>query len=193
MEWIEQFNRFLSDSREFYFYLALGGSAVFVLQVILMLIGIGGAEDADSTFDPSDVDLGGPGELSFVSFFSLRSIVAFLAFFGWAGFFWGGMGIGGLVIAVFCGLVMMVLTTLIVWLFIRMQQSGNLETADFIGQTGSVYLGIPAGRMPGGMVTVRFAGCTRQVKAIADAALSSGTPVKVVEAVGHDCYVVEKI
>ncbi len=198
MDWLNQANQFLIENRSFYFYLALGGSVIFVIQLLFSLFGGADSDadsgaDADTDFDASDIDLGDAGALSMVSFFSLRSIIAFLTFFGWAGYFWGDRGWGGLAIAVFAGAVMMVLTTLLVWFFLRMQQSGNLRTADFLDRTGTVYLGIPAGRAAGGMVTVNLEGCTRQVRAVADEALPTGTNIRIQEAIGPECFLVKKV
>ncbi len=192
MEMLDRIGEFLAGSRSFYFYLALGGSVLFAIQLVMMLVGLGAeAPDAAGDFDASDVDMGGAGELSLVSFFSLRSLLAFVTFFGWAGFFWGGSGWAGFLIALVCGIFMMTLTTLLVWLFMKMQQSGNIGEADFVGREGSVYITIPEGGK--GTVTVRFAHCTRAVRAVADREIPRGTVVKVVELIGADTYKVEPV
>ncbi len=189
---MQELNELLANSREFYFYLALGGSAVFIIQLFLILTGMGGDDlDADN-FDPSNVDMTGGGDLSLVSFFSLRGLVAFVTFFGWAGYFWGH-NVTGLAISLLCGVGMMAMTTLIVWFFLRMQQSGNIGDAEFVDKTGVVYLGIPGGDAASGVVTVQLPNCTRQIKAFAAEPLSSGTPVRVVGVVGTDYFRVEKI
>ncbi|MPN42329.1 hypothetical protein SDC9_189886 [bioreactor metagenome] len=87
---------------------------------------------------------------------------------------------------------MAVLTTLVVWFFVKMQQSGNLKGDDFIGKTGAVYLSIPGGD-GSGLVTVQFPSCTRQIKAIAEEEIPAGRPVKVVELIGSDLFRVEKL
>lgn len=193
MEWLDQVNAFLA-SANFYFYLAIIGSVFFAVQLVLLLVGVSAGSDVDfdADFDSPDVDLGGSG-LSFVSFFSLRSLAAFLTFFGWAGFFWGDQGLGGFAIALGCGLAMMAIATLVAWFFIKMQQSGTLHTADFIGKTGTVYLGLPAGRAPGGQITVVFEDRTRQVKALADEALPTGTPIRILEAIEPGLFLVAKV
>lgn len=188
---LDSIGEFLAGSRSFYFYLALGGSVLFAIQLVMMLAGLGAETPDTGDFDASDVDMGGAGELSLVSFFSLRSLLAFVTFFGWAGFFWGGSGWTGFLIAILCGIFMMTLTTLLVWLFMKMQQSGNISEADFVGREGSVYITIPEGGK--GTVTVRFSNCTRAVRAVADRELLRGTVVRVVELIGADTYKVEPI
>lgn len=192
---METITNFLENySREWFFYLAIAGSAIFVLQMIMTFIGVGGDNfdtDVSADFDSSDIDMTGGGDLSLVSFFSLRAIIGFLTFFGWAGFFWGNT-LGGFLLSICCGLLMAVLTTLVVWFFVKMQQSGNLGSDDFIGKTGAVYLSIPGGD-GSGLVTVQFPSCTRQIKAIAGEEIPAGKPVKVIELVGSDLFRVEKL
>jgi len=182
-----------NSSREWFFYIAIAGSAIFVLQMAMTFIGVGGDNfdtDVSTDFDSSDIDMTGGGDLSLVSFFSLRAIIGFLTFFGWAGFFWGNT-VGGFILSVGCGMLMAVLTTLVVWFFVKMQQSGNLSQEDFIGKAGTVYLSIPGGD-DSGLVTVQFPNCTRQIKAIAADEIAAGKPVKVMEVIGNDLFRVEK-
>ncbi len=181
---------FFANSVEFCFYLGIGGSVIFLVMLVMLMTGLGGDDFDSGDFDPANVDMGGDGALSLVSFFSIRSLVAFLTFFGWAGYFWGGT-LGGFIIAVICGLVMMTLTTLTVYFFIKMQQSGNIEPPEFIGKTGTVYLSIPADGI--GTVTAILNGCTRQIRATAAEALPQGAQVKIVAVVSPDCFKVEKI
>jgi membrane protein implicated in regulation of membrane protease activity len=191
MDVINAIGNFLAESRNFYFYLALAGSVMFVVQLLLMLFG--GAADADADaadFEAADIDLADSSGISLVSFFSLRSMLAFVTFFGWAGFFWGGSGWLGFAVSFGCGLLMMVLTTLLVWFFFKMQQSGNIAEEDFIGRDGKVYVSIPADGA--GSVTVKFENCTRTVRAVADSPIAAGTIVKVVSSAGFDTYKVEK-
>ena len=53
---------------------------------------------------------------------------------------------------------------------------------------GTVYLTVPAGRAPGGMVTVTLPGCTRQVSARADNELKTGTAVVISENLGGGSF-----
>ena len=191
MNVINAIGEFLAENRSFYFYLALAGSVMFLFQLLLMLFG--GSVDADTDaadFDAADVDLAGSG-ISLVSFFSLRSMLAFVTFFGWAGFFWGDSGWLGFAISFGCGLLMMILTTLLVWFFFKMQQSGNISEADFIGKDGKVYVSIQENEA--GSVIVKFDNCTRTVRAVADEPIAAGAIVKVINSAGFDTYKVEKI
>ena len=88
---------------------------------------------------------------------------------------------------------MMVLTTLAVYFFFKMQHSGTISDEEFVGQSGTVYISIPGGSENSGMITVNMPNCTRQLKAFADEPIPSGAHVKVVKAVGESYFKVEKL
>ena len=171
---------FLAGAGNLYLFIAVTGSVIFALQFIMTVAGI-----------HSDVERDGAG-FEGLNFFSLKAIVAFVTFFGWGGYFYGHLGWTGLAIAFGCGLIMMFLTALVVSLLLKMQQSGNITPAELVGQRGTVYLTVPAGRAPGGMVTVTLPGCTRQVSARADDELKTGTAVVISENLGGGSFLVVK-
>jgi len=182
----------LAQSDRIYWFLAVVGSVIFIVQ---FMMGIFGAEFGDhmTAGDMGQVEVGDHGDIATLNFFSLKSIIAFITFFGWAGVLWGNRSWLGLGIAFLTGLVMMALTATSVWLMLKLQKSGNVLPSDLVGQSGTVYLKIPAERGAGGKVTVRLAGCTRLVRAVCDKALPTGTSVKVLEHIEGDCYLVDKI
>lgn len=173
---------------KFYLFVAVAGTTVFVIQFIMTLAGLHGEGDVGDF----DVEAHDVTDIQGVNFFSLKSIVSFVTFFGWGGVFWGHLGWGGFSIAFVCGLIMMTLTTLVLSLLLKMQQSGNLKDEDFIGRKGKVYLSIPAERAPGGKVTVYFPGCTRQVAARSDEAIDANEEVVILEALGGGEFSVKK-
>lgn len=180
---------FLSGAGSFYLFIAVTGTVILVFQFILSLAGLHSADAncADFSVDAHDV-----GDITGLNFFSLKAIVSFIAFFGWGGFFFGHLGWGGLGVAFACGFLMMFLTSLVMFLLLKMQQSGNITTADLVGKRGTVYLSIPAGRASGGMVTVSLADCTRQVGARSDEELKTGTRVVIAEDLGDGDVLVVK-
>ena len=190
---MEAVNNFLANSSEFYLYLGIGGSVIFIIQFIMIMIGMGDNPfDVSGDVDADAIDLAGGGDLTLVSFFSIRSLVAFLTFFGWGGYFWG-QTVNGFILALLCGIAMMVLTTLAVYFFFKMQHSGTISDEEFVGQSGTVYISIPGGSENSGMITVNMPNCTRQLKAFADEPIPSGAHVKVVKAVGESYFKVEKL
>lgn len=179
---------FLSGAESIYLFIAVAGSVIFILQFIMSMAGIHADTDgADFSVEAHDMQ-----DIAGLNFFSLKAIVAFITFFGWGGYFFGHLGWGGLGIAFGCGFMMMFLTALVISLLLKMQQSGNITTADLIGKCGTVYLTIPAGRAPGGIVTASLPGCTRQIDARADDELKTGTAVVIREDLGNGSVLVIK-
>lgn len=181
---------FLAGAGNLYLFIAVTGSVIFALQFIMTVAGIHSDVELDGAgFDVDSHDI---SDIQGLNFFSLKAIVAFVTFFGWGGYFYGHLGWTGLAIAFGCGLIMMFLTALVVSLLLKMQQSGNITPAELVGQRGTVYLTVPAGRAPGGMVTVTLPGCTRQVSARADDELKTGTAVVISENLGGGSFLMVK-
>ncbi len=179
----EYCNEILAGGEMFYLFLAIAGSTIFVIQFIMTVAGLDHM-DADTS---SEV-----GEIAAVNFFSLKSIVSFVTFFGWGGYFWGDRGWSGLLIAFICGFIMMFLTTMVIYLLLKMQHSGNISDSDYLNAHGTVYLSIPSGRAPGGRVTVKLPGCTREITAVADEEIASGTAVVVRELLPNGEFLVSQ-
>lgn len=175
-----------------YWGLAIGGSLFFVLNLIFA--SIGGVDNPaeiaeDGTFDSLDhVDTG----YEDFHFLSLRAVLAFVSVFGWGGVLWGKYGFWGFLAAFLFGLIAMSLTAFVIWIMMRLQHSGNIKANDFIGKTGTVYIKIPGGSAHG-KVTITINGETREVAAIAEELIETGTPIRVTEVIDQTLYKVEKI
>lgn len=166
-----------------YLFLGIFGTALLAIQFVLGMLG-GGDADADAAEISAEAghDL---ADLHGLNLFSLKSIVSFVAFFGWGGFFFGGESrTMGIAVAVICGAAMMFITALVISLMLKMQQSGNLDVEALPGRRGKIYLATPANREAGGVVTVILPGCTRQFPARSDEELPTGTDVTVKAVLG---------
>ena len=85
-----------------YWALALAGSVLFGLTLLLSLAGAGGLDDADFDADTAaPVEHPDTGMLDF-KILSVRSVLAFMTVFGWGGVLWGHLGVKGFLIAFFC-------------------------------------------------------------------------------------------
>ncbi len=185
---IETVGEFLANSHKIYLFVAIAGTTIFVIQFLMSVAGIHGGEvDLDGDIDVHDVS-----DIHGLNFFSLKSLVAFVTFFGWGGYFFAHLGWGGFAVAVLSGGVMMVLTALVIWLLLKMQQSGNVSDAELIGCSGTVYLTIPDHRAPGGIVTVALPDRTRQVSARADFEIKTGVDVVIEQSLGGGVFLVRK-
>lgn len=190
---MEQIGSFLANANGFYLTLAIIGSIIFVIQAILTISGLGDSHDFDADISVGNESMDYLDGWDGLHVFTFRGIVAFITFFGWAGYFWGGKGWIGLGIAVFAGVLMMFLTGLVIWGLMKLQHSGNIRSESLVNQHGVVYLSIPGGRTGKGQVTVSLPKCTRTVSAVSETALKTGTPVKVTELLDGDIFIVEPL
>ena len=160
-----------------YWGFAIGGSAIFAITAISALFGMGGAESGDVDVDmDGEIDIVHPDSGIFdFKLISFRSILAFLAMFGWGGVVFGEHGWKGFAIAIGCGLVTMVITAYLIMSILKLQQSGTRANATLVGKKGTVYLAIPAGGR--GKVVLDLGDSTREITACSDVALDKGTPV----------------
>ena len=187
-EFFQQSGEVLAGAQNFYLFLAILGSIAFIIQFVMTVVGLD--HDTGGLEPGAEAATADGAEIAQLNFFSLKGIVSFITFFGWAGFFWGHLGWAGLGLALLLGAVMMTLTAFLLYGMLRLQCSGNLEPEALVGCTGTVYLSIPADRKPDGRVTVRLPNCTREVAALADQELSTGSLVRVESLIGNNCYLV---
>ena len=192
---MDSIKEFLFGDNRIYMGLAVFGSFVFIIQMILSFFLGDGDTDVDGD---GDVDFGEHADSGFgdFRFFSLRSIVAFIMFFGWGGVIAWNHEVRGFAcfsIAMASGLVMMLITALMLWVILKLQHSGNMKPEDFIGATGTVYLRIPAGRIKFGKVTASVKGTSQEILAVADEEIERGTSVEILEKIDGRRFLVKQI
>ncbi len=177
------------NGQTMYWICAMVGTGFFVLSGVLYLFGFGDA-DADLDADAAHVDTG----FSDFHLLSLKTIFAFVMMFGWGGVIFGrGNGYGGFTGAFVCGLAAMVLTAFVITFLLKLQQNGTKSADALIGMSGSVYLSIPEKRSGTGKVIVNAGDDTREVRAMAEEAIATGTLVRIVAVSGGGIVIVEKI
>jgi hypothetical protein len=167
-----------------YLTCAVVGGAVLALQFVFLLFGgdaEAGADGADLHGADSPGDGGADGVLRLLS---IRTVAAFVTFFGLVGWLGHSKGWGegtSLVAAMSAGGLMM---GLVAWLFAalhRLQSSGNVDPAQAVGRTARVYLRIPGGHSGKGKITVSVQGRARQYEAeTSGSELATGSDVLVV-------------
>lgn len=140
---------------------AVPATLILLIQTVLLLFGLGGEDsdmdfdgpDADVDFDSTETDAGDPG----LQIFTVRGFVAFFSIFGWSGLVMYKAGLPGplsLLLAVVCGGVAMVLHGLAFRAAMRLQSNGVISLKNAVGQSGTVYLTVPAARNGQGKVSV---------------------------------------
>jgi hypothetical protein len=177
-----------------YWYIALIGSAIFLIIFILTFVG-GGDADMDADMDASDGgDDGGVG----FQFFTFKNVIAFFTIFGWSGVVCLDNGYSRMItiiISSISGLLMMVATGYLFFWMSKMTESGTLKIKNSIGSIGEVYLPIGAKRSSMGKIQIKVQGALRELEAITDSEeeLSTNTIIKVVAVVSAELLLVEKL
>lgn len=188
MEWFSDLELFA----KFYWVIALIGSLVFLIIIIMTLIGIEGGEDFDDVDTSIDADTG----IEF-QFISLKNLIGFFTIFGWAGIACIGEGLSKpitVLISVISGMAMMTIMAAMFHYMKKLTDSGTLDYKNAIGAIGEVYLTIGENRSRMGKVSVRVQGTLRELEALSDSftELKSGTIIKVVDVTSNGILIVDQ-
>lgn len=152
--------------RMFYIGCAAVGLFTLALQVLLSVIGVGDHDVAD-THDVHAGDHHGGG----VGLISVRSLGAFFAFFGLTGWWLTASGFGSASGAALSFLAGSAAMAGVGWLLSqqrRLNVEGNLNPANAVGETATVYLRVPAQGQGVGKVQVKVQGRTAELAAVSD-------------------------
>ncbi len=190
----------LSDPEKIYWTISIVFSVLFVIQFVLSLLGLD--HDHDIDLDHGDADFGHAdhtldGFDSDFTIFSLRSIIAFFTFFGWAGVLVLSSG-GPLFLAIIAsfgsGLTAMFLVAYIMYMFIQLQSSGNMDIDNAIDQVGDVYLVIPPNKSAQGKVHIKIQGRLREMAALTDGKqIPTGSRIRVIDIIDNELLLVEPL
>jgi len=172
--------------------IALPSTIIFIILLIITLAGAD-SHDMDADHDGSFTDDHGDG----MHIFSVKSILAFLMFYGWTGlaaFQYGiiswlivtiiSFGIGGL---------MMLFTAWLFFMMMKLQSSGTMDMKNAIGQIGEVYLTVPAKKKGSGQIQMIIQGTYRTLDAVTEELedIKTGTFVEIIDVIS-DTLVVRK-
>ena len=187
LEWFANLD-FLS---KFYWLIALLGSFVFIIVIILSFVG-GDADEIEGLDSEVESDTG----IGF-QFITFKNLVGFFTIFGWSGVACIDAGLSTpltFIISTFCGLVMMTIMAAMFYFMSKLADSGTLNYKNAIDAIGEVYLTIGANRSKMGKVSVRVQGALRELDALTDAfeELPSGTIIKVIDVTSNGILIVDK-
>ncbi|MHC4513256.1 MAG: hypothetical protein ACYS5W_06115 [Planctomycetota bacterium] len=192
-----------------YFYCAVVGGAILVLQTVLLIFA-GTDTDVDADVDV-DVDVDADVELagadhdvhvadasdSFVKLLSFKTIVAFLTFFGLTGLACldGGVDTTWTFIASMgAGVAALYIVAWLMTMLWKLRSEGNEDLRNAVGSQGKVYLRVPGNQQGIGKVTVTVQGRQITRKAVtAGDEIPTGTTVSVVDLSGDDTLKVEAL
>lgn len=169
---------------------AIVGSAIFVVQMVLTLIGMD-SSDMDVDFDGGDtMDLGGG-----ISLFSIKNFVNFIVGFGWAGVcFHEAIENKWLLtlIAVVVGVAFVLMFFFIKKQTKKLEHNGAFVINDCVGKTVDVYLHIPAGKSGKGKVQVSLNGSVLEFGAMTEGdSIATGQKVEVISTIDGSTVLVK--
>lgn len=187
LEWFSSLEFFT----KVYWSLAIVGSLIFIIVMVLAFIGGDAAdiEDVDSEID-GDASAG-------FQFITFKNLVGFFTIFGWSGITCIDAGLSKpitIVISVICGLLMMGIMASLFYFISKLTDSGTLNYKNAIDAVGEVYLTIGANRSKMGKVSINVQGSVRELEALTDSAfeLKSGTIIRVIDVTSNGVLIVDK-
>ncbi len=157
----------LSTLELVFFYIAIVGSVLLIIQIIMLLVSFGGAGDMDMDGDfdgDTDTDSG-------LSLFTIKSMTAFFAFGGWCGFAAASYisnAWAPILIAVATGVAAMFCVALSMRAVAKLQCSGNIVKEKMIGKTATVYVSVPPARSGRGKIVLTAQGSYTEIDAVTD-------------------------
>ncbi len=174
-----------------YFYSAVVGGSLLVLQLLMLLFGGDHPADADLDADLSSADGGdhfdsaSDANASFLKLLSLKAIIAFATFFGLAGLACLRAELSmelTLVISLAAGCSGFLIVAYLMAALAKLNSQGNLDLHNAVGLRGKVYLRIPAEHSGTGRVSVALQGRRVECKAVtAGPELATGCQVQIVD------------
>jgi len=187
-----------------FYAIGIVSTVVLLIQLLMTVIGVDhdtaleGGGDIDG-IDLQAGDVGGPVEhASGLHVVSTRTIVAFLAGFGWTGAIarTGGLSIPvAVLVALAVGVMLMLLVYWLMRALYSLRQSGNLDFGNAIGEVGTVYVRVPAAGKGAGQVQVVVQGRLVTAAAVTEdhEPITSGRRIKVTGLLGGNLLKVEAI
>ena len=177
---MKEFFANMDGTQQFYWYIAIGASVIFIIQTIMTFVGA----DADTGVD-ADFDGNLDGGDSPFQLFSLRNLINFLLGFGWAGVsLYNVIESNALlaIVAFLVGVLFIAFFFFIMRALLKLSEDNSFKIEDTIGKTADVYLSIPAAKTGKGKVFISVRGSTHELSAITNSVdeIKNGSLVKVV-------------
>lgn len=140
--------------------------------------------------DPAELrhysDGSSPGDGAALRLLTLQTVVAFLTVFSWTAIVSvqaGAGGLAGVLIGLVLGVLAMFLVAKMVQASAKLTENGTVDLQNALGESGKVYLPIPAAGQGEGKIMLQLQGSLRECEAItlSEQALPTGTVVRVTD------------
>ena len=180
----------LELAQQIFALVGIGSTVILVIQMAMLLFGLGDDSDADV----DDIDDVGDGDG--LALFTVKGIIAMLSITGWTGVIFLGTEMPtalSYVLAFLCGLATLIIMAYVMRAISGLQSSGNIEIGNAVGKVGQVY--IPIKPNCAGKVNITVQGQYSEFTAISTSSetLSTGSYVRVVAVDEAGTLVVEPI
>lgn len=192
----------ISGFEKFFWSLAIPFTALFIIQMSMLIIGLDNSidtpdindsiemefdidSDIDSDID-TDIDLDPNVPLKLIT---LRNIIIFFTIFSWTGIMGVRHGYNKMLtiaLGIILGVVVIVILSSVYKLIFKLTESGNINFKNAIGAVGEVYLTVRNNGKEGGKIQVIFQSSLKEVPAITyGRELKTGTKIKVIGIEGN--------
>lgn len=161
----------LSTIEKTYWMIAFPSTLMFLIQLVMTFI----AGDIDHDMDHGmghdvDAQIDGDHGIGF-QFITFKNLIAFFTLFAWSGLaaIEGGFSLAIIIIiSMISGLAMMIIMATLFYYISRLTQSGTLDMENAVGETGDVYLTIPAKKSGIGKVQITIQGHLHTLNAMTE-------------------------
>ncbi len=223
MEWFSEWWGSMDLFTHILYCVSIPSTLILLIQTVLIIMGMGnGGPDINlsdtSGFDMHDPSCGcdvcdptdfsdmtghdgsdflNPADAGAMHLFTFQGIITFLCVFSWVGILMY-MAFPNIIVSVLvgfiCGAAAMFGVAKIIQISSKLTQNGNLIAKNFLGETGTVYFTIPAGKKGQGKVNISLGERYAEFNAVTEGGedIPSGTSVRVVDIQAEDVLVVEK-
>ncbi len=217
MEWLSTWWGSLDLFTQILYCVSIPSTLILLIQTVLIIMGFGdGGPDVNlsdtsgidlpdcdcgmcDVTDVSDVggDIANPADIGAMHLFTFQGIVTFLCVFSWASIL-TYMACQLIPVALIVGFVLgaaaMFGVAKIIQLMGRLAQNGNIVARKFLGETGTVYIPIPANAKGTGKINIALGERYVEFEAVTEGAeeLTSGEAVRVTDIRSENILVVEK-
>lgn len=184
-----------------YTWCAVGAGALFVVQTLLALIGLGNAELEIGDVDIGDVDIDADVDVEhdngsdtrLVGALSIKAVLAGVTIFGLTGLTASRHmnEVQAMTVAMAAAAGTMYTVGWLIHGMHRLRSDGTVNIRECIGTVGSVYLTVPGGQTGPGKVTVEIQGRTMEFAAVTEGdPLPTGCQVEVCDVLSTDTVIV---
>lgn len=186
----------LTGTEQIFWGISIVFSILFLIQFVLSLVGLDFDTDVDVDIS-TDVEGGDFSIDPGFTLFSVRSIIAFFTFFGWAGVLTlnsGGSTLMAVIAASISGFAAMSIVGYMLYLASKLTESATVDMGNALYQNGEVYLSIPERKSGQGKIHINIQGSLRELEAITEGeALPNGAKIRVVEILDDNLLLVEPV